>query len=107
MKDEKDALMLAWTTCESGEDAKRLADSAVDQNLAACVQISGPITSVYRWKGKVQRDQEYRLLFKCPESRLEALHSWLTANHPYETPQFYAVKAGFVDTAYLDWATDL
>ncbi len=103
MNDNKDTLMLAWTTCEMGEDATRLAEHAVEHNLAACVQVSGPIMSFYRWKGKLESGTEYRLLFKFPESLREALHAWLKKNHPYETPQFYALKADHVDEAYMDW----
>jgi periplasmic divalent cation tolerance protein len=106
MKDNMDALMLAWTTCDAGEDAKRLAEKAVEQGMAACVQVSGPIMSFYRWKGELESGTEFRVLFKFPESALEPLHAWLKENHSYETPQFYAVKMDHVDEAYMNWVTE-
>lgn len=101
--DGSNELMIAWSTCETEADATRLANGAVEQGLAACTQISGPVNSIYRWKGELESCKEYRLMFKLPGDRLDALHQWLMQNHPYETPQFYAVKADFVDPAYLDW----
>lgn len=103
---DSDALMLAWTTCETESDASRLAQGAVEAKLAACVQVSGPVRSVYRWKGELENSPEYRLLFKTAESRLESLHAWIKDNHPYETPQFYALVADHVDEQYLRWVTD-
>ena len=57
-------------TAGSSEEARRLADAAVEARLAACAQISGPITSVYRWEGSIQADEEWRVVFKTADDRL-------------------------------------
>ena len=58
-------MFIAWTTVAKREDAELLAVEVVARNLAVCVQIEGPITSHYRWQGKDERADEYRLVFKC------------------------------------------
>ena len=55
--------------------------------LAACVNIVPQITSVYRWKGKVEKDNEILLIIKSRKSRLQELTSFICQNHPYEVPE--------------------
>jgi len=97
-------LMIGWTTVSTKEDAERLAQGLVEQSLAACVQIEGPIRSVYRWEGKVEVSEEFRLLVKFIPARGRALESWLLAHHPYETPEWLVVRAEQVAEKYLSWA---
>ena len=75
------------TTVGSEQEAHILAERAVVEKLAACVQIEGPVTSVYRWKGKIESSREYRLVFKSPSESKSRLVDWLKTNHPYELPQ--------------------
>jgi periplasmic divalent cation tolerance protein len=97
-------MFIAWTTVENRADAERLATDAIRRNLAVCVQIDGPITSLYRWKGEVERSEEFRLCFKCVESHLEPLAKFVLAGHPYETPEWLVVRADHVGEKYLSWA---
>jgi periplasmic divalent cation tolerance protein len=59
------------TTVESPQEAKRIAAALVEKRLAACVQIVGPISSTFRWEGRVQEAEERLLLCKVPEARLD------------------------------------
>jgi periplasmic divalent cation tolerance protein len=70
---ESAPLIVAITTLESREDADSLACSLVDLSLAACVQVEGPITSHYRWAGKVEHATEFRLMIKSTQSAWPAL----------------------------------
>ena len=92
------------TTVSSKEEALRLARQAVEDRVAACVQIVGPITSVYRWQGDLHEDEEFLCLMKVPERRADALASWVREHHPYDTPEITAVTGAFVDERYLHWA---
>jgi periplasmic divalent cation tolerance protein len=100
------ALLIGWTTCATAEDARRLADGLVDRGLAACVQIEGPVTSVYRWKGAVEQAVEHRLTIKFVPERQVELEQWLRANHPYDTPEWVVVGATMVAEKYLSWARE-
>lgn len=97
-------MFIAWTTLAQRADAERLAAAAVDQGLAVCVQIEGPIVSHYRWQGRTERAEEFRLMFKCTASRLALLEAFVLAQHPYETPEWLAVHVERVGEKYLSWA---
>ena len=97
-------MLIAWTTVEKRDDADRLAADAVARNLAVCVQIDGPITSHYRWHGRDERAEEFRLCFKFLESHAAALEQHILGMHPYDTPEWIVVRAERVGEKYLSWA---
>lgn len=97
-------MLLAWTTVATRADADRLAGDAVARQLAACVQIDGPIVSVYRWQGQVERSEEFRLCFKLLPEQAAALEKHVLAHHPYDTPEWLIVPAQRVGEKYLSWA---
>ena len=100
-------LVQLLTTVADEEQARDMASGAVEARLAACVQIVGPITSVYRWRENVERDREFLLLMKVPAGGLDRLVSFVRARHPYEVPELTAVPSGFVDERYLAWAREV
>ena len=97
-------MLIAWTTTQTEEQAKQLAAGLIDRQLAACVQIDGPITSVYRWEGRTQSACEYRLTIKFLTTRHLEVQTWLHNHHPYETPQWIVVRSEHVAEKYLSWA---
>ena len=97
-------MLIAWTTVTSPEDAARLARGAVEAHLAACVQVEGPVTSHYEWRGRREEAAEYRLMFKCLPEQAPALEAWVLARHPYDTPEWVVVRAEHVSGKYLSWA---
>ena len=96
-------MFIAWTTVANRADADRLAADAIARNLAVCVQIEGPIVSHYRWHGQDERSEEFRLAFKCLPQRLAALEQHVLSSHPYDTPEWLAVRAERVGEKYLSW----
>ena len=97
-------MLIGWTTVESREQAETLAAGLVQERLAACVQVDGPIRSFYRWDGQVQSGEEFRLIIKFMGERQVELEAWLFSRHPYENPQWLAVRAELVAEKYLSWA---
>lgn len=100
-------LNIAWTTVETKEAAEELANWWVEEQAAVCVQMEGPIESVYRWEGKIQVSKEYRLTVKFLSGQQKNVESILKQHHPYEVPQWVVVKATHVGEAYLEWAEGL
>ena len=94
-------VIMAWATCPP-EHADGLARSLVEEHLAACVNITAPLESVYRWQGEVSRDEERLLIIKTTEARREAMMERLLELHPYDVPELLFVP---VDGSmpYLDW----
>ena len=82
------ATIVVITTTFPGADAARAcAETLVAARLAACAQVEGPVVSVYRWEGAVERADEWRLLCKTSRAAGEACRAALVAAHPYRLPQ--------------------
>lgn len=95
--------LLVITTTATAQDAAQLAHELVERKLAACVQISAPITSVYRWQGKVETASETLLLIKTARATYPELAAQLKALHSYETPEIIALPVSAGDADYLNW----
>lgn len=91
------------TTLPEYADALKLAEALVGEKLAACVNILPAMTSIYEWKGRLEKGQEHLLLIKTSSERYPALEAYLRRSHPYELPEIIAlpVEAGL--SAYVDW----
>jgi periplasmic divalent cation tolerance protein len=91
------------TTTETKEEAQKIAQYLVEQKLAACVQISGPIESTYRWKGKVETAEEWLCLIKTRENLFDKVETAIKKLHSYETPEIIAVPIVKGSKEYLHW----
>jgi periplasmic divalent cation tolerance protein len=98
-----DAVVLVLTTIGAETDAAALAQTLVEERLAACVNILPVMTSVYRWKDAVEQDREQQLAIKTSADRLPALETRLRQLHPYELPEFLVLPSAGGSPAYLDW----
>jgi periplasmic divalent cation tolerance protein len=94
------------TTVDSREAADRLAALLVEARLAACAQVSGPISSTYRWQGRIETATEWACVLKTTVARLPALEARIRAEHPYQVPEIVAVPIVAGDPAYLAWIDD-
>ncbi len=91
------------TTTETKDQAQKIAKYLVEQKMAACVQITGPIESTYRWKGKVEIASEYLCLIKTRTSLFKKVETAIKELHPYETPEIIAVPIVKGSKEYLNW----
>lgn len=98
-----ETVMIGWTTTPDRATAEALARDLVEGNLVACAQISGPISSIYRWEGTIETSEEFRLTVKFPASRAEEVETRLTSLHPYDTPQWVFCPAAGGSEKYLNW----
>jgi Uncharacterized protein involved in tolerance to divalent cations len=95
------------TTTETKEEAEKIAQYLVEQKLAACVQITGPITSIYRWKEKVENAQEWLCLIKTRDDLYNKVEAAIKKLHSYETPEIIAVPIIKGSKEYLSWLDDV
>ena len=95
--------LLVFSTCPDADTAQRLARTLVEGRVAACVNVVGPVTSVYRWRDAVETAGELLLLIKTPADRYPALEQALRALHPYEVPEIVAVPIERGHQDYLEW----
>ena len=96
-------VFVVQTTAPDVKSARRLARLIVRRRLAACVTFRGGFESVYRWKGKIENSPETVLTMKTSKARLAALEKTVRANHPYQVPEFLAVKVAAGSKDYLHW----
>jgi len=94
--------LAVYTTLDDPDAAHRLARSAIEARLAACVHIE-EVESVFRWEGEVKDAREYRLLFKTTESAYDALAAHIHAEHPYDEPALWALPMTKGSESFLAW----
>ena len=94
---------LMLTTVSSREEASAMATELVTRRLAACVNILGPVSSVYHWQGEIERSEEFLLLIKSTEAHTQAIQEALRELHSYQLPELisFAIESGL--DSYLDW----
>ncbi len=85
--------------------AETIARALVDERLAACVNIVGPVRSIYRWEGRIQEDDEVLCLVKTRPELFAALCERVRELHPYQVPEILAFEVADGSAAYLDWLT--
>jgi periplasmic divalent cation tolerance protein len=91
------------TTAGSEEEVGRIAAALVERRLAACVQVVGPISSHYRWRGEVEQAQEWLCLAKTEASHYPELEAAIRELHSYEEPEIVATPIVAGSAGYLDW----
>lgn len=96
-------VVIVLTTVGNAQAGEAIARAVVEERLAACCTISGPMTSIYRWQGEVTTDSEQQLVIKTTADRLEALRVRVHQLHPYDVPEFLVLPVSEGSPAYLDW----
>jgi periplasmic divalent cation tolerance protein len=97
---QKNIISILYTTVASQEDATVLAQNAIENHLAACVNFMPQITSMYRWKDNLETATEYGLLFKTSTEQCAALQAYIEANHPYSTPAILITEVSTSNAFY-------
>lgn len=97
-------MYLVITTTDSEKEAMDLGRKAVEEDLAACVQISQPVTSVYRWENKVEVAPEYRMQFKVCNEKISRVKEFIEKEHSYDVPEIVVIGIDDVNGDYVDWA---
>ncbi|HJZ72275.1 MAG TPA: divalent-cation tolerance protein CutA [Vicinamibacterales bacterium] len=98
-------LIIILTTMPDDDRADALARTLIDERLAACVNVHGPMMSTYRWKEAVEREPERQIVIKTTRDRRSAVETRLRELHPYELPEFVVLSAE-AGAAYGAWVGD-
>ena len=99
-------IVLILTTVPDDDRAETLARALVEERLAACVNVQGPMVSVYRWKGAVERALERQIVIKTTRDRVLQVEERVRALHSYELPEFLVVPLDGGSEAYLGWVRE-
>jgi periplasmic divalent cation tolerance protein len=106
MEGDPNATLLVFTNAPDRAVAARIAQGLVEQRLAACVNVLGDCTSVYRWDGTVETATEIPIIIKTRLSRYAEVESAIRKLHPYELPEIVAVPVVHGLSEYLEWVAE-
>jgi periplasmic divalent cation tolerance protein len=95
--------VIVLVTAPDLKTAKVLAKAALRERLVACANIFPKMESHYRWQGKIESAVEVLIIFKTQKSKLAQLERFVTAKHPYDTPEFLVLSLSAGSQKYLDW----
>jgi periplasmic divalent cation tolerance protein len=94
---------IVLTTAGTRDEAAKIARELVDRRFAACVNVTGPIQSVYRWKGAVESAEEWLLLVKTTQEAVDQVHATIKDLHSYELPECLVLPIEGGSQEYLAW----
>lgn len=95
-------MIILYTTVQTNAQASQLSEALLNNKLAACVQQT-TIQSQYLWQGELEQTTEIQLCIKSRAANTQGLMDWISANHPYETPEIIVVKPKAVSEPYKMW----
>lgn len=97
---------IVFTTAGSDEEAAKIAETLVQRRLAACVNIVPRIRSVYRWQDKIESSEEWLLIVKTAESRVQEVQTLIRSLHSYELPECVVINIEDGSKEYLAWLAE-
>lgn len=106
LPDDHARVVAVLTTWPADRDPFSFVETLVEERLVACVNVSPPVESVYRWDGAMHRDGERQLFIKTTAARIEALRVRVGELHPYDVPEFLVLPVEAGATNYLDWVQE-
>jgi periplasmic divalent cation tolerance protein len=95
--------VVVFVTCGSAEEGRRIARALVEERLAACVNVSSPIRSLYRWEGRVCDDREVLLVIKSSRLLFDRLRRTVERLHSYQVPEVLCLPVIDGSPNYLNW----
>jgi len=99
-------ILLVLTNMPDDASAKTLAQTLIEQKLAACVNLLSPCQSVYTWQGKVEHTEEVPLMIKTDQAHYDALEAAVIKAHPYELPEIISINVNGGFPRYLQWVSE-
>ncbi len=91
------------TTTPSRRNAEEIANKVITKKLAGCAQVAGPIKSIFWWKGKITRANEYICIIKSSKKYYKEIERTIKDTHKYEVPEILAIQISDGNKDYLRW----
>jgi periplasmic divalent cation tolerance protein len=98
--------VVIFVTAASRDECKKIACHLVETRLAACVNISQPIESVYRWEGQIAEEKEFLLIIKSTRELFPEIKTEISKIHSYHTPEIICLPVIDGSRNYLQWISD-
>jgi periplasmic divalent cation tolerance protein len=97
---------IVLTTAGSRSEAQKIARTLVERKLAACVNVVGPVESVYRWKGAVETAEEFLCIVKTTAAATDKAKAAIEELHSYELPECVVLPIEDGSSNYLAWIAE-
>lgn len=99
-------MVFIYSTCRDIEEARKLSKLIVEKKVAACVNM-WPIESCYTWEGAMKCENEYALIIKTNESKIQDIEDMIHENHSYSTPIVAAIDVKRINRVYKEWMSGI
>jgi len=103
VQDLKNTYVIVLVTTTSKQEAENIAQQLLKEQLIACANITGPVSSLFHWAGKLENAEEYLIFMKSRKDLFEKLAETVKALHSYAVPEIIALPIVEGSKAYLDW----
>jgi len=100
------SVVFVYAIFANAEEAERIGRAMVEEHLAACINILGPVRSIYRWKGEIESADEVTAIFKTSSEAVERLITRVAALHSYDVPCIATWPIDKVLRNYAAWVED-
>jgi len=98
--------IIVFITVAEKRQADRIARALVEKRLAACVSSTGYVSSLFRWKGAIEKSREILLIVKSSKKQLSGLIRVVRTMHSYDVPEIIAVPVVGGHSGYLKWVDE-
>lgn len=85
------------------DEAGRIGRLVVEERLAACANLLGPVRSIYRWNGAIESAEEVAVIFKTTNDRADALITRVAGLHSYDVPCIATWPVDKILGSYAEW----
>ncbi len=102
----REEYIVVYVTTPNEKTAKKIAKEVLEKRLAACINIIPNIYSTYRWRGRIEEDQEALMIIKTRRGLFDILAKTIKEKHPYEVPEVIGIPIIEGYNAYLEWIRD-
>ena len=99
-------VIIVQTTFSDKNEAVQFSRKILQSRLAACVQLSSEVQSMYWWKKEIEKDIEIIVTMKTLQSAYPQLEAFIEHTHSYDTPEIMAVAVEHVSSGYYQWLCD-
>jgi len=103
VQDLQNTYVIVLVTTASKQEAENIAQNLLKERLIACANITGPVSSLFHWSGKLEKAEEYLIFMKSRKDLFEKLAETVKALHSYEVPEIFALPIVEGSKAYLGW----
>ena len=100
------SVVSVYAVFANAEEAERIGRIAVEERLAACANILGPVRSIYRWQGAIETADEVAAIFKTTNERADGLIARIAGLHSYDVPCVVTWPIDKITSAYANWVED-